>query len=320
MIFFKVGSWQEAVRSRLKIFLPTAFCLLLTIPLSAQKAVPELWGQRVHDEAHVLQQATVDQLEKNLKAYEDSTSNQIAILIIQSLGGDVIENYSIRVVEKWKLGKKEKDNGVLLLIAVDDHKMRIEVGQGLEGVLTDAQSSRIIRNELAPAFRRNDYNAGVIAGIDAIIKAIGGEYKADDIDSSEDLTITERIFVGLFLFVILGVFTLIAVFSQGCAGWGLYAFLIPFYAFFPWIVIGTTAGIGLLIVYIIGMPILKIVLGRTGWGKEKMKKWGTSSGGSSGSSWLSGWSSGSSSSWSSGGSSFSGGGGSFGGGGSSGGW
>ena len=297
------------------------FYFLLTSGAFAQKAVPELWGQRVHDEAHVLQQATVDQLEKNLRTYEDSTSNQIAILIVQSLDDDVIENYSIRVVEKWKLGQKGKDNGVLLLIAVDDHKMRIEVGQGLEGVLTDAQSSRIIRNEIAPAFRRNDYDAGVTAGIDAIIKAIGGEYKADDIDPSSDLTITERIFVGLFLFVILGVFTLIAVFTQGCAGWGLYAFLIPFYAFFPWIAIGSTAGIGLLIVYIIGIPILKMIIGRTAWGKGKLKKWSSSSGsGSSGSSWSSGWSGGSSS-WSSGGSSsFSGGGGSFGGGGSSGGW
>src|SRR5260221_2496840 len=117
---------------------------------------------------------------------------------------------------------------------------------------------------------------------------IEGEYKADDIDSSSDLTISERIFVGLFLFVILGVFTLIAVFTQGCAGWGLYAFLIPFYAFFPWIAIGSTAGIGLLIVYIIGMAILKIIIGRTGWGKEKLKKCSSSSGGFSGSRWSNG--------------------------------
>ncbi len=277
--------------------------------------MPELWGQRVHDEAHVLQQSTVDQLERNLKTFEDSTSNQIAILIVQSLDGDVLEEYSLRVAEKWKLGQKEKDNGVLLLIAVDDHKMRIEVGQGLEGVLTDALSNRIIRNEMAPEFRRSDYDAGVTAGIDSIIKAIGGEYKADDNDSSEELTITERIFVGLFLLITLGIFTLISAFSQGCAGWGLYAFLIPFYAFFPWIVIGTTAGIGLLIVYIIGMPILKVMIGRSSWGKVQMKRWSLPT---SGSSWSSGGSSGGSS-WSSG-SSFSGGGGSFGGGGSSGSW
>ena len=114
----------------------------------AQKAVPELWGQRVHDDAHVLKQETIDALEKQLKAYEDSTSNQIAILTVQSLDGEVLEEYSLKVAEAWRLGQKDKDNGVLLLIAVDDHKMRIEVGHGLEGVLTDTHSNRIIRNEM----------------------------------------------------------------------------------------------------------------------------------------------------------------------------
>src|SRR5678815_4957109 len=104
------------------------FLLTFTGSVSAQKAIPELWSMRVHDEAHVLRQETVDQLEKELKVYEDTTSNQVAILIVQSLDGDVLEEYSLRVAEKWKLGKKEKDNGVLLLVAVDDHKMRIEVG------------------------------------------------------------------------------------------------------------------------------------------------------------------------------------------------
>src|SRR6478736_6488430 len=126
-------------------FLSFCCCFFIFTNLSAQKAVPELWGIRVHDDAHVLKQETVDQLEKELKVYEDTTSNQVAILIVQSLEGEVLEEYSLRVAEKWKLGKKEKDNGALLVISIDDHKMRIEVGQGLEGVLTDAQSSRIIR-------------------------------------------------------------------------------------------------------------------------------------------------------------------------------
>ncbi len=139
--------------------------LLITIASFAQKEVPELWGQRVHDEAHALKTETVDLLEKRLKVYEDSTSNQIAILIVQSLDGDVLEDYSIRVVEKWKLGKKNKDNGVLLLVAIDDHKMRIEVGEGLEGVLTDAQSNRIIRNEMAPNFRRGDMMPEFLLGL-----------------------------------------------------------------------------------------------------------------------------------------------------------
>jgi uncharacterized protein len=167
----------------MKIFLRLVFSAFLFFAFSssafAQKAVPELWGQRIHDEARILLPTTIDQLEKKLKVYEDSTSNQIAVLIIQSLDGDAIENYSIRVAEKWKLGQKGKDNGVLLLIAVDDHKMRIEVGQGLEGALTDAKSSRIIRNDIAPAFRRNDFDDGITTGIESIIKVIGGEYTAD---------------------------------------------------------------------------------------------------------------------------------------------
>lgn len=146
----------------------------------AQKAVPELWGQRVHDEVHILKQTTIDELEKKLKTYEDSTSNQIAILVIQSLAGEVMERYSMRVVEKWKLGHKGKDNGVLLLVAFDDHKMRFEVGQGLEGVLTDLRCSTIVRNEIAPAFRRGDYDAGVTLGINSIIREIGGEFKASE--------------------------------------------------------------------------------------------------------------------------------------------
>ncbi|GHM99993.1 methanol dehydrogenase [Cytophagales bacterium WSM2-2] len=165
----------------------------------AQNSIPELWGQRVHDDAHILKQSTVDQLERSLKAQEDSTSNQIAILIIQSLNGEVLENYSMSVVEKWKLGEKSKDNGVLLLIAVDDHKMRIEVGHGLEGVLTDAMCNRIIRNEIAPAFRRNDYDAGVTDGISAIVRTIGGEYKAES--ASDNVPWTLIVIVAIIFFV-----------------------------------------------------------------------------------------------------------------------
>lgn len=152
--------------------------LLCCIALSgfAQKAVPELWGHRVHDEANVLLPKNIDYLENRLKAYEDSTSNQIAILIIPSLEGENLEAYSLRVAESWKLGQEKKDNGLLILVAVDDHKIRFEVGQGLEGVLTDALCSRIIRNTMAPEFRRDNYAAGLNDALDVIIFSIAGEY------------------------------------------------------------------------------------------------------------------------------------------------
>ena len=288
---------------------------------AAQKAIPELWGTRVHDEAHALKPETVDALEKQLKVYEDSTSNQIAILIVPSLDGEVLESYSLKVAEKWKLGQKGKDNGVLLLVAVEDHKMRIEVGQGLEGVLTDAQSNRIIRNEIAPEFRRGDYDAGIIAGIDGITKAIKGEYQADSSDASNEMSLGDKFLFGGFIFFMLALFTFAAIFSQGGAGWGLYAFLIPFYALFPWIIIGVTGTAILLGIYLITVPVAKLYVSRSAWGKALLDKWKKNASSRSSGGWSSGWSSGGSS-WSSSdsGSSFSGGGGSFGGGGSSGGW
>ena len=167
--------------NRLCQFLFFGFTFLLSFSQEAlaQKEIPELWGQRVHDEAKALSQQTIDGLEQTLKVFEDSTTNQIAILIVPSLDGEVIEQYALRVAEKWKLGQKDRDNGAVLVIAIEDRKMRIEVGQGLEGPLPDALCNRIIRNEMAPYFRRGDYDAGVIAAVDAIKKAIRGEYKSD---------------------------------------------------------------------------------------------------------------------------------------------
>jgi uncharacterized protein len=133
----------------------------------------------IHDDAHVLSQQDKAMLEYLVKAEEDSTSSQIAVLIIPSLEGDDIDSYANRVYNDWKLGQAKRDNGVLFVVAIEDRKMRIEVGRGLEGVLTDAQSSRIDRNRVAPYFRQGDYTSGVKAGIVAIIQTIKGEYVND---------------------------------------------------------------------------------------------------------------------------------------------
>lgn len=304
---------------KLKPFFIFYFLLLLASAV-AQKQVPELWGLRVHDEAHALSTTAVDGLEKKLEAFEKQTSNQVAILIVSSLEGDAIEDYALRVAEKWQLGRKDKSNGVLLLVAVDDHQMRIEVGQGLEGVLTDAQCNRIIRNDIAPHFRREHYEAGVQAGIESIIKTIKGEYTANDVDGGFD--IITRIVVGIAVFLVLGIFTTVSLMLlEGKAFWWAYLGMMPFYIAFPWIAIGVTGGIILFMIYLIGYPIA----GK--WIERNNKKQaatprsprdsddsGFPSSGSSGSSFGSSWSG------SSGGGSFSGGGGSFGGGGSSGRW
>jgi uncharacterized protein len=279
---------------------------LSVITASGQKAIPELWGQRVHDEAHALNQETVDQLEKQLSQYEDSTSNQIAVLIIQSLEGEVIEDYSLKVVEKWKLGTKANDNGVLVLVAIDDHKTRIEVGLGLEGVLTDAICNRIIRNEMAPAFRRDDYDAGITAAIQSVVQAIAGEYSSSDQNenSVDNMDLKTKIIVGVTLFCFLGFFAGVGLFSEGYMTWVLYVFLIPFYAIFMGLILGWWWFYGYLILY----PLLRIWVIKSG---RELLEWQSGRIVGSGGGWSSSGSSGSS---------FSGGGGSFGGGGSSGGW
>lgn len=291
------------------------FLMAISVSVVAQ-TIPELWGTRVHDEANVLSHEAIDRLESELTAYEDSTSNQIAILIIPTLGETPLEEYSLKVAEKWKLGQTGKDNGALLLIAVNDHKIRIEVGYGLEGLLTDAITSRIIRNEIAPRFRKNDFNGGVTAGVDAMVKAIGGEYTAED-DFAE-LGIIPRILIGLFVFSILGVFTVFAIIIPGWGSWVLYVFLIPFYTFFPMIIFGFAGGIVMAVVYVVTLPIIKVLASKSSWGKSLSKSMGVPSTGGGGWSGGSRGSSGGFSSRSSGG--FSGGGGSFGGGGSSGSW
>src|SRR5690349_6936163 len=114
-------------------------------PASAEVAVPYLSG-RIVDEAALLSAPARDRISGMLKSHEDATGNQVAILTIPTLEGESVEDYAIRVFEDWKLGQKDKDNGVLVLVVPQDRRMRIEVGYGLEGTLTDAAASRVIRD------------------------------------------------------------------------------------------------------------------------------------------------------------------------------
>jgi uncharacterized protein len=129
----------------------------------------------VVDRADVLSPATQQQLESRLAAYERETSHQIVVHTTPSLEGLTIEQYSIRVAEAWKAGHKGLDNGLILTVAPDERKVRIEVGYGLEGVVPDAVASRIIRETILPAFRRGDLEAGILAGVDRLERAAAGE-------------------------------------------------------------------------------------------------------------------------------------------------
>jgi uncharacterized protein len=164
--------------SKMRTYFLTLFTIINFAAIS-QPAIPELWGTRIHDEAKVLSPAFINQLEGNLKIFEDSTSNQIAILIIPTLDDYPIEEFSLHVAEKWKLGQSSKDNGILLLAVINDRKVRIETGEGLEGVLPDIVCNQIIRNQIAPNFRQENYEAGIQAAVAAIEQAIKGEYQAE---------------------------------------------------------------------------------------------------------------------------------------------
>jgi len=129
--------------------------------------VPQLRGP-VNDNAGVLSPAEKDAVETFLLNIEQSSQLQIAVLIIQSLEGESLEDYSMRVVESWKLGSKAKDSGALLFISIDDRKIRIETGYGLEAYLTDAVCAKIIRTVIAPAFRNRGYGSGILEGVKAM--------------------------------------------------------------------------------------------------------------------------------------------------------
>ena len=137
--------------------------------------VPPLRG-RVNDLAEMLTLGEAQQLEEQLRAFEEQTSHQLVVLTLPSLQGNALEDFSIRVVDAWKIGQKGNDNGVLLLIARDDRKVRIEVGYGLEGILPDAIANRIIREVIVPRFREQNFAGGIDSGISALIQAVRGEH------------------------------------------------------------------------------------------------------------------------------------------------
>jgi hypothetical protein len=139
-------------------------------------AVPPLRG-RINDYAGLIPADRAQALEERLARFEAETGHQIAVLTISSLKGDSLENFSIRVAESWKIGKKGFDNGAILLIARDDRRLRLEVGYGLEGVMPDALASQIIREVITPRFRSGDYVGGIEGGVDAIMKVARGEVK-----------------------------------------------------------------------------------------------------------------------------------------------
>jgi len=145
--------------------------------LLAAPEFPLLTGGRVVDQAGVLSASTRTRLESILKSHEDSSSNQVIVVTLRSLQGYEISDFGYLLGRHWQIGQAGRNNGVLLIIAPQEKKVRIEVGYGLEGSLTDALSNNIIQTQILPKFRQGDYNGGALAGVRAIIKVIEGTYK-----------------------------------------------------------------------------------------------------------------------------------------------
>jgi uncharacterized protein len=289
--------------------------------------IPPLAGH-VNDLAKLLSPAAAAALENKLSEYERATSNQLALLTVPTLGGEAIETFALRVAEAWKLGKKGVDNGALLLVVKADRKMRIEVGYGLESSLTDAATSRTISEVIAPRFRNNDFDGGIAAGFEALIKAAekpsaapGAAVPRRDIGSSIFF-----ILVLLIGYAFAGLLAYYALLTKG-VGAVLYVLLLGGFGIAGSALHNRGIGIGywIFFIFMVGFPVAKIILLRTKFGRAKIKKMETTFASSKSGHWhvstpgyrpssFSSHSSGSSSS------SFSGGGGRFGGGGASGSW
>jgi uncharacterized protein len=182
--------------------------LVLATVAFAAFSFPALTG-RVVDQANILPAATRSAIETKLAALEDKSGIQLVVATVSSLQGSDIETFSVELARAWKLGEAKKNNGLLLLVAPNERKVRIEVGYGLEGTMTDALSSVIIQSAIIPKFRSGDYAGGVSAGVDAIIDALtvdSGEWQARSkvrVEQQQSLfdQLLPFIILALFLFV-----------------------------------------------------------------------------------------------------------------------
>ena len=271
--------------------------------------VPRLQGY-VNDDAGMISPSAKSKIEEGLRAFEQSDSTQIVILTIPSLEGENIEEFGIKVAEVWKVGHQAKDNGVLFIVSKQERKIRIEVGRGLEGKLTDLTAGRIIDLVIKPRFKQGDFDGGFIAGVSSLIDATRGEFKAEQRPAHQRQKGAPP-FMTIFLFF--GIFTLILGSLSRVLGGVIAAIGLPTFVY--------------LAVLPVGIPLM-ILLAVVGFGgafflPHLFSSGSSRRGGSSrhhGGGFFSGSGTGGFFSGGGGGGGFSGGGGSFGGGGASGGW
>ncbi len=176
---------------------------------------PAVPNKLVNDYTNTLSSSELQQLEQKLLAFEDSTTSQIAVVIMNSTGDYDIADYGDRLAQKWGIGNKKYNNGILLLVALGDRAMTIRTGYGMEGAIPDIIAYRIIENELKPAFRQGDYYSGINRGVDALISYSKGEYKADPKDNKMSTEGGRGIPI---IFIIIVVFVVISIISKRGGG------------------------------------------------------------------------------------------------------
>jgi len=279
--------------------------LLLSTVLSANLTFPKLTG-RVVDNAGILSLKTKEKLTKILKNFETKTTDQIVVVTLKSLQGTSISDFGYQLGRYWGIGQKSKNNGVLLIIAPNEKKVRIEVGYGLEGTLTDAISSVIIHRKIIPYFKKGDFDKGVMEGTKAILLSLKGEYSPShkDIKKSKNLNQFHPLIFFAFIFIIAILQTLFSKKNKT-----IFAKIIPSsflaffaYIFFDTIIIGIIVFILAFILFLFSNTFDNV---GNGWSNNENNFFDNGNGGFGG---FGGFDN------------FSGGGGSFGGGGADGGW
>ncbi|MET4606636.1 uncharacterized protein ABIB90_006138 [Bradyrhizobium sp. JR4.1] len=283
-----------------------SFFLTFALPASADVAIPQLTG-RVVDQTGTLSSGDIAALSQKLQDFETRKGSQVAVLIVPTTDPETIEQFAIRVAEAWKIGRKKVDDGAILVVAKNDRHLRIEVGYGLEGALTDVTSRRIIDEAITPKFRSGDFAGGITAGVDRMIRVIDGEplpTPSRSVNFSDWNDVEPLFYFLLFGPLVIGGI-LRSIFGR-LFGSGITGAIVGVLA---WFVIGSAVvGLGVGVLGAVLTFIADLFGAGSGTGSSRRGSW--SSGPSSG-----GWSSGSSSS-----GGFSSGGGSFGGGGASGSW
>jgi uncharacterized protein len=235
-----------------------AFLLALALagPAAALE-VPALDG-RVNDRAGMLSASSRKKLEAELAAFETRHGTQIAVLTIPSLEGEPIEAYSLKTARAWALGRKGVNDGILFLIAKNDRRMRIEVGHGLEGSLTDALAGRIIQNEVAPRFRGGLYEGGITAGVDAIMAACRGQYVPKEPAGDKWAKVLENVLMSAIVYVSIGTFEAMGLIGA-LAGWILYFLFAAAWAGSPLAFDGALACLWTF-AQLLAIPILSLLL------------------------------------------------------------